>query len=351
MAPITLDSVQKIFDGRHVAVRELSLDIADGELMVLVGPSGSGKSTVLRLIAGLDRPTSGRILINQQDVTDLPPQQRDLAMVFQSYALYPHLTVQENLSFGLRMRRTPPAEISTRVSDVAALLSIEDLLQRRPSQLSGGQRQRVALGRAIVRQPRAFLFDEPLSNLDPSLRLDTRAQLAVLHRRLNATMVYVTHDQEEAMTLGTRIGVMRDGTLEQVDRPSVVYGRPVNTFVAQFVGSPAMNLIAPRVSPQLDRLSALRAAGRMATFGVRPHDIVLTSADDPETDAKGKVETIEPLGSTTIVHVALSDRRGVSLRVVVPADSQVAPDDVVAMRFRRDRLHLFDSQTGRRLED
>ena len=212
MAAITLDSVRKIFDGRHVAVRELSLDIDDGELMVLVGPSGSGKSTVLRLIAGLDRPTSGRILINRQDVTDQPPQQRDLAMVFQSYALYPHLTVQENLSFGLRMRRTPPAEISARVSDVAALLGIEDLLQRRPSQLSGGQRQRVALGRAIVRQPRAFLFDEPLSNLDPSLRLDTRAQLAVLHRRLNATMVYVTHDQEEAMTLGTRIGVMRDGS-------------------------------------------------------------------------------------------------------------------------------------------
>jgi multiple sugar transport system ATP-binding protein len=351
MAAITLDSVQKIFDGRHVAVRELSLDIADGELMVLVGPSGSGKSTVLRLIAGLDLPTSGRILINRQDVTDLAPQQRDLAMVFQSYALYPHLTVQENLSFGLRMRRTAPAEISTRVADVAALLSIEDLLHRRPSQLSGGQRQRVALGRAIVRQPQAFLFDEPLSNLDPSLRLDTRAQLAVLHRRLNATMVYVTHDQEEAMTLGTRIGVMRDGALEQVDRPSVVYGRPVNTFVAQFVGSPAMNLIAPGVSPQLDRLSALGAAGPMVTFGVRPHDIVLTSADDPEADAKGKVETIEPLGSTTIVHVALSDRRGVSLRVVVPADSEVAPDDVVAMRFRRDRLHAFDSETGRRLED
>jgi multiple sugar transport system ATP-binding protein len=288
-------------------------------------------------------------LINQQDVTDLPPQQRDLAMVFQSYALYPHLTVRENLSFGLRMRRTPPAEISPRVSDVAALLSIDDLLQRRPSQLSGGQRQRVALGRAIVRQPRAFLFDEPLSNLDPALRLDTRAQLAVLHRRLNATMVYVTHDQEEAMTLGTRISVMRDGTLEQVDRPSVVYGRPVNTFVAQFVGSPAMNLIAPGVSPQLDRLSALRAAGPMVTFGVRPHDIVLGSADDPETDAKGRVETIEPLGSTTIVRVALS--RGVSLRVVVPADSQVAPDDLVAMRFRRDRLHPFDSETGRRLED
>jgi multiple sugar transport system ATP-binding protein len=346
MAAITLDSVRKVFDGRHVAVRELNLDIADGELMVLVGPSGSGKSTVLRLIAGLDQPTSGRILINRQDVTDLPPQQRDLAMVFQSYALYPHLTVQENLSFGLRMRRTSPAEILKRVSAVAALLGIEDLLQRRPLQLSGGQRQRVALGRAIVRQAQAFLFDEPLSNLDPSLRLDTRAQLAVLHRRLNATMVYVTHDQEEAMTLGTRIGVMRDGSLEQVDRPSVVYGRPVNTFVAQFVGSPAMNLIAPGLSPSLDRLAALRAAGPKVTFGIRPHDI----ADDPDADARGKVETIEPLGSTTIVHVALDDRP-VSLRVVIPADSQVAPDDLVAMRFRRDRIHAFDSETGRRLED
>src|SRR5262245_49966368 len=280
MAAITLDSVRKIFDGRHVAVRELSLDIADGELMVLVGPSGCGKSTVLRLIAGLDLPTSGRILINRQDVTDQPPQQRDLAMVFQSYALYPHLTVQENLSFGLRMRRTARAEISRRVSDVAALLGLEDLLQRRPSQLSGGQRQRVALGRAIVRQPQAFLFDEPLSNLDPLLRLDTRAQLAVLHRRLNTTMVYVTHDQEEAMTLGTRIGVMRDGRLEQVDRPGVVYGRPVNTFVAQFVGSPAMNLIAPGDLPSVGRLSPL-PLGAGTTFGIRPHDIVLTSADDP----------------------------------------------------------------------
>jgi multiple sugar transport system ATP-binding protein len=349
MAAIMLDSVQKVFDGRHVAVRELSLDIADGELMVLVGPSGSGKSTVLRLIAGLDLPTSGRILINRHDVTDQPPQHRDLAMVFQSYALYPHLTVRENLSFGLRMRRTAPAEISRRVSDAAALLGIEDLLERRPSQLSGGQRQRVALGRAIVRQPQAFLFDEPLSNLDPSLRLDTRAQLAVLHRRLKATMVYVTHDQEEAMTLGTRIGVMRDGTLEQVDRPGVVYGRPVNTFVAQFVGSPAMNLIAPGDVASMGRWSALRP-GPAPTFGIRPHDIMLTSRDDPDADATGKVETVEPLGSTTIVHVALNDRR-VSLRVVVPADSQVSPDDLVAMRFRRDRLHFFESQTGRRLED
>jgi len=298
MATIALESVQKIFEGQHLAVRDVSLTVADGELMVLVGPSGSGKSTVLRLIAGLDRPTSGRILIDGQDITDQPPQRRDLAMVFQSYALYPHMTVQENLSFGLRMRRIPPAEIAARVAQTAAHLGIEGLLQRRPSQLSGGQQQRVALGRAIVRQPKAFLFDEPLSNLDPALRLETRAQLAVLHRRLNATMVYVTHDQEEAMTLGTRIGVMRDGSLEQVDSPGVVYGRPANTFVAQFIGSPPMNLFAPGAIPSLDWLCA-DGTGTAPTIGVRPHDILLAPHDDPEADARGKVDIMVSRRNTT----------------------------------------------------
>jgi multiple sugar transport system ATP-binding protein len=349
MATIALQSVRKIFASRHIAVRDMSLTVDDGELLVLVGPSGSGKSTVLRLIAGLDRPTSGRILINGEDITDHPPQQRDLAMVFQSYALYPHMTVQENLSFGLRMRRTPPAEIAARVAQAAAHLGIEGLLQRRPSQLSGGQQQRVALGRAIVRQPRAFLFDEPLSNLDPALRLGTRGQLAGLHRGLNATMIYVTHDQEEAMTLGTRIGVMRDGSLEQVDRPAVVYRRPANTFVAQFIGSPPMNLLAPGSLSSLDRLS-VAGSGPAPTFGIRPDDIRLTSHDDPEADAKGNVEAIELLGSTMIVSVSLAERHAGSLRVVVPADFRVAIDDLVAMRFRRDRLHAFDSSTGLRLE-
>jgi multiple sugar transport system ATP-binding protein len=212
--------------------------------MVLVGPSGSGKSTVLRLIAGLELPTAGRILIDGRDVTAVPPQHRDLAMVFQNYALYPHKSVRENLAFGLRVRRVDAAEIDRRVRAAAATLGIEALLDRRPSQLSGGQRQRVAVGRAIVREPKAFLFDEPLSNLDPQLRAALRTELGLLHRRLAATMVYVTHDQEEAMTLGTRVAVMRDGAIEQIGPPLALFRRPANTFVAGFVGSPAMNVVA-----------------------------------------------------------------------------------------------------------
>src|SRR5262249_9450467 len=242
MASISLQGVSKRFAGGVAALTGLDLAIAHGELLVLVGPSGSGKSTVLRLIAGLDDPTSGRVLIDGKDVTAVPPQQRDLAMVFQSYALYPHKTVRENLAFGLQMRHVEAARIDERVHDVAKVLGIERLLDRRPSALSGGQRQRVALGRAIVRNPKAFLLDEPLSNLDPVLRIETRAELALLHRRLESTMVYVTHDQEEAMTLGSRIAVMHEGALEQVAAPMDLYDRPANTFVASFIGSPAMNI-------------------------------------------------------------------------------------------------------------
>src|SRR5215212_9035928 len=249
MASIALNDVTRRFASGVAAVRDLQLEIADGELLVLVGPSGSGKSTVLRLIAGLETPTSGRILIDGLDVTDVPPQRRDLAMVFQSYALYPHKTVRENLAFGLHMRRMDAAQIAQRVHDVATALEIEALLDRRPAALSGGQRQRVALGRAIVRSPKAFLLDEPLSNLDPLLRIETRAELALLHRRLAATMVYVTHDQEEAMTLGARIAVMRDGVLEQVAAPMDLYDRPANTFVAGFIGSPAMNIWRCTIHP------------------------------------------------------------------------------------------------------
>ncbi len=250
MASITLDRVSKIYPNGQVAARDLTLEVADGELVVLVGPSGSGKSTVLRLIAGLETPTAGHIFIDGRDVTDVPPQRRDLAMVFQSYALYPHKSVRENLAFGLRVRRVAAAQIDARVRATAAALGIEALLDRKPAQLSGGQRQRVALGRAIVREPRAFLLDEPLSNLDPILRAGTRAELALLHRRLAATMVYVTHDQEEAMTLGTRVAVMRDGIIEQVAPALEVFRRPANVFVAGFVGSPAHEPVALRLSPR-----------------------------------------------------------------------------------------------------
>jgi ABC-type sugar transport system ATPase subunit len=338
MASISLQGVSKRFAAGVAAVADLDLDIAHGELLVLVGPSGSGKSTVLRLIAGLDAPTTGRILIEGEDVTGVPPQQRDLAMVFQSYALYPHKTVRENLAFGLQMRSIDAARIEERVREVASTLGIDTLLDRRPAALSGGQRQRVALGRAMVRSPRAFLLDEPLSNLDPVLRIETRAELALLHRRLGATMVYVTHDQEEAMTLGTCIAVMRDGALEQVAAPMDLYDRPANTFVASFIGSPAMN-IWPATMIRTDREHLL--------VGIRPHDIELTSPD--AGDAIGRVEILEPLGPTTLVHVAVEAAPSSRARIVVQANTRIAIGDRVSFKVHRDRLHFFDETSGRRV--
>src|SRR2546423_9174283 len=241
MARITLEHIDKIYPNGYVAARDLSLDVTDGELLVLVGPSGGGNSTVLRLMAGLERVTEGIIRIGDRAVPDLPPQQRDIAMVFQNYALYPHMTVRDNLGFGLTIRKQPPAVIEERVRGIAASLGLEALLDRKPAQLSGGQRQRVALGRAIVREPLAFLFDEPLSNLDAQLRVETRVELARLHRKLGATMVYVTHDQSEALTLGDRIAVLKEGVLQQVDTPMKLYEEPANKFVAGFIGSPGMN--------------------------------------------------------------------------------------------------------------
>ena len=308
--------------------------------MVLVGPSGSGKSTVLRLIAGLDSPSAGRILLDGVDVSHLPPQDRDLAMVFQSYALYPHLTVRQNLSFGLRMRRVSATEIAERVARTAAALGIDQLLDRKPSQLSGGQRQRVALGRAIVREPRAFLLDEPLSNLDPALRGDTRAELSILHRRLGTTIVYVTHDQEEAMTLGTRIAVMRDGRIEQVGAPLDVFRAPVNTFVGGFVGSPAMNLLPGDTLPML----AVPKGG--VTLGVRPHDVSIVARDQGQIT--GRVRVIEPLGGTTLLHVGLNDPRNITLRIVVPGDPHVGLEEEVGLSVDPQRVHVFEETSGRR---
>jgi len=338
MAAITLRHVSKRYPNGGVAARDLLLEIADGELLVLLGPSGSGKSTVLRLIAGLEAPTGGQVLIDGRDVTAVPPQHRDLAMVFQSYALYPHKTVRQNLEFSLRVRRVP--DIAERVQRVADILGIDALLDRRPAELSGGQRQRVALGRAIVREPKAFLLDEPLSNLDPLLRVSTRTELALLHRRLGTTMVYVTHDQEEAMTLGTRIAIMRDGGIEQVDAPLDVFLRPANLFVAGFVGSPAMNF--------WKHGGGLKLADREETIvGVRPHDIELSDATD--ADGRGRVEVVEPLGASTLIHVQADGRAGELVRIVAPADRAIAVGDVVGFRVRRDRVHRFDARTSRRL--
>jgi len=362
MASVTLESVDKVYPNGHVAARALDLAVRDGELLVLVGPSGCGKSTALRMVAGLETPTSGRVLIGERDVTGLPPQERDIAMVFQSYALYPHMSVAENLGFGLRMRGTPREETARRVEDAARALDLEGLLERKPGQLSGGQRQRVALGRAIVREPLAFLFDEPLSNLDARLRVQTRAELARLHRRLGATMIYVTHDQEEAMTLGQRVAVLRDGDLQQVAPPMEVYGRPVNRFVAGFVGSPEMNffqgelrgdggrtrLAAAGFKLELDpaEVPAGTPADGRVVLGVRPQDIELV---DPEaSDLVTTAEVVEPLGSELLLHLARPDGRG-EIRGLAPAERRVSVDDRVGVRFRRDRLHLFDPDGGARI--
>jgi multiple sugar transport system ATP-binding protein len=361
MASIALERVSKTFANGHTAVRDLTLAIADGELLVLLGPSGCGKSTVLRLIAGLETPTSGRIFVDGRDVTDVAPRHRDLAMVFQSYALYPHKSVRENLAFALEVRRTDPAAIEARVRATAATLGIDALLDRKPGQLSGGQRQRVALGRAIVREPRAFLLDEPLSNLDPQLRAGTRAEVALLHRRLAATMVYVTHDQEEAMTLGTRVAVMRDGALEQLGIGQEVFRRPANAFVAGFVGWPAMNLwrctcrrptgdpwaVSPAFSVALDPGTVDCADGQTIEVGARPHEIELVA--EGEGDGAGRVDIVESLGALTIVHLRVDGAPEALMRVVAPADTCIRAGDRSGFRLRADRLHLFDGETGRRI--
>jgi ABC-type sugar transport system ATPase subunit len=337
MAAVRFERLTKVYPNGHTAVRETDLDIGDGEFLVLVGPSGCGKSTLLRLIAGLEAPTSGRILIGDVDVSGVPPQARDLAMVFQSYALYPHLTVRDNLAYGLKVRRTDRTVMAQRVAEVAAALDLEPMLDRRPAQLSGGQRQRVALGRAIVRHPRAFLFDEPLSNLDPALRAHARAELRRLHRTLGVTSVYVTHDQEEAMTLGDRVAVMRGGVIEQVDPPLDIYARPANTFVARFIGSPPMNLIPAKL------LGIDTPADAVA--GIRPHDVRLGTAGS----LHAVVELIEPRGHDSLLHLRLDAAGGDRFLAVVPGGGIPAVGTRVAAGIPRDQLHLFDGGTGIRL--
>ena len=336
MAAITLAGLSKTYPNGHVAVRPLDLRIEDGEFLVLVGPSGCGKSTLLRLIAGLETPTGGRIEIGDVDVTADPPQRRDLAMVFQSYALYPHMSVRDNLAYGLKVRRTDAATIAQQVGSVAEALDIEDLLDRRPAQLSGGQRQRVALGRAIVRKAKAFLLDEPLSNLDPSLRAQARAELRRLHRLLGTTVVYVTHDQEEAMTLSGRIAVMRDGALEQVAPPLEIYATPANTFVARFIGAPAMNLL-PTAVAGIDA-----PAGTVA--GIRPQDVRVGT----EGVRRATVDLVEPRGPDYVLHLHL-DGSNTPLLAVVSGHTPPAIGADVFVTLPPERLHIFDQRDGSRL--
>jgi multiple sugar transport system ATP-binding protein len=310
MARIMLDHVTKVFAGGVVAVNDVSLEIGDGEFMVLVGPSGCGKSTLLRIVAGLEEVTDGEVVIGERVVTDEPPKRRDIAMVFQNYALYPHMTVAQNLGIGLKIQRRPKKEIADKVTEVAQVLGLDQLLDRKPAALSGGQRQRVAMGRAMVREPQAFLMDEPLSNLDAKLRVQMRGELARLRDRLHTTTIYVTHDQIEAMTLGDRVAVMRDGVVQQLDTPNALYQRPANLFVGAFIGSPSMNLVEARIEgrevcfadyrlPLSDRHDLRAYHGRSVVLGMRPSDFEDATVwrDESRATMRVRVDVVEELGS------------------------------------------------------
>ncbi len=349
MANVQLKQVVKTF-GETKVIHGIDLDIKSGEFVVFVGPSGCGKSTLLRMIAGLETTTSGDIVIGETSVKDLPPRSRDIAMVFQDYALYPHKSVFENMAFGLRLRKTPEDEIKKRVGDAAAILQIEHLLERKPRQLSGGQRQRVAMGRAIVRDPKAFLFDEPLSNLDAQLRNEMRTEIKKLHARLGKTIIYVTHDQVEAMTLADRIAVLSAGRVVQYASPDEIYNRPAAKFVAGFTGSPAMNFARATVSS--DGASAslagvtvalgyarASAGGREVTFGVRPEDISVGG------DVPARVVVVEPLGAETLVTLAVGDSHSVEMVTRVSADTKLKMADQVKIAINPAKTHLFDFKT------
>lgn len=366
MGRVVFDDVTKIFNqgtkDEVVAVNRANLTIKDGEFVVLVGPSGCGKSTSLRMVAGLERPTSGRIFIGDRDVTRLHPQARDIAMVFQDYALYPHMTVKENLSFGLKNLKYPRQEIERRVKEASEILGIENLLDRQPRQLSGGQRQRVALGRAIVRNPQVFLLDEPLSNLDAKLRVQMRVELAELQRRLGTTMIYVTHDQEEAMTLGHRIVVMRDGVIQQVDTPEELYANPANIFVAQFVGSPAMNIIYGRVEVSDGKVLLVcddgaftvaipehlkSYAGRILYMGIRPEDIeVLETEEEDYIEVQVQTNVTEMLGSHRLVYFYVGNALWVSM---VDPELRFQPDERITTYWPHRKLHFFDGESEERI--
>ena len=348
MAEITLNNVRKSY-GTVEAIKGVSLDIADGEFVVLVGPSGCGKSTLLRMIAGLEGITGGDILIGSRRVNDVAPAERDIAMVFQNYALYPHMTVRQNLAYGLKNRNTPPAEIERRIAETAKTLEIAQYLDRKPRQLSGGQRQRVAMGRAIVREPAAFLFDEPLSNLDAKLRGQMRIEIKRLQRALGTTSVYVTHDQMEAMTLADRLVVVNAGRIEQVGTPLELYERPATTFVATFIGSPSMNLLEGAEAPAGWSLSAdvPRPEGRY-TLGVRPEDLYLAPADGrPLTfQATARIEGIELVGAESLLHGRLSDGTPLVFRVSGRSRSEIGEE--VTVGASAGALHMFDADGRRR---
>jgi ABC-type sugar transport system ATPase subunit len=334
MAAIRFDGVTKVYGDGTLAVNTLDLTVEEGEFMVFVGPSGCGKTTALRMVAGLEEITEGAILIGDRVVNHVSPKDRDIAMVFQSYALYPHMTVAQNLAFGLKLRKISRAEIARRVRAAAAVLDLEDHLERKPKALSGGQRQRVALGRAIVREPAVFLMDEPLSNLDAALRVQTRAEILRLQKRLATTTIYVTHDQVEAMTMGDRIAVMRHGVLQQIGTPEQIYTRPANTFVASFIGSPAMNLIpAPALALGPESLLA----------GFRPEDVKLESAHNGSVGFVAEVEVVEYLGDEQLAHLRLGET---ALVAKLSVDHRLHPGTSASFAVAREAVSFFVAQTG-----
>ena len=368
MAEVSLKEVTKVYEGGQEAVKKISLEVKDKEFLVLVGPSGCGKSTTLRMIAGLEDVTSGELFIDGRLVNDISPKDRDIAMVFQNYALYPHMTVYENMAFGLKIRKFPRPEIKERVREAAHILEIEHLLTRKPKALSGGERQRVAVGRAIVRRPKVFLFDEPLSNLDAKLRVQMRTEISKLHQKLQATMIYVTHDQTEAMTMGDRIVVMKDGLVQQMDTPLKLYNSPKNKFVAGFIGSPPMNFLegilrdglfqdtSGAVIFRLDPSSGMKDfSGRMVTLGIRPEDIqellgsTYLSTGGESEDLKEKfeavdvvLEVVEPMGNEIFLYFTLGGSQFVSR---IPAREKPEVGSNIKLYFRRDKFHFFDTES------
>ena len=363
MANVVLKNVYKIYDGNVTAVSDFNLDIADKEFIILVGPSGCGKSTTLRMIAGLEEISKGELYIGDELVNDVEPKDRDIAMVFQNYALYPHMTVYDNMAFGLKLRKIPKNIIEEKVREAAKILDIEHLLDRKPAALSGGQRQRVALGRAIVREPKVFLMDEPLSNLDAKLRVQMRTEINKLHQRLNTTFIYVTHDQTEAMTMGTRIVVMKDGVIQQVDSPTALYSQPCNMFVAGFIGSPQMNFVDAKIDKRDDgtyvvvgdcevklpegKAKHLEESGFTGTdvvMGIRPEDIhddelfISNASNTFETD----VDVTEPMGAETYLYLKLFGKTFIAR---VNPRTTAKPGDRIKVAFDATKIHLFDKET------
>jgi multiple sugar transport system ATP-binding protein len=397
VASVVLSNIGKKYDNGFEAVIDLNLEVMDGEFLVLVGPSGCGKTTALRMIAGLEDITTGELRIGDQRVNEVAPKDRDIAMVFQSYALYPHMTVAENIGFGLKLRKTPKDEITRRVGEAARMLGLDELLDRRPKQLSGGQRQRVAMGRAIVREPKVFLMDEPLSNLDAKMRVQTRAEIARIQQRLGVTTIYVTHDQIEAMTMGSRVAVMRKGILQQVDTPQFIYDNPANLFVAGFIGSPPMNLAEAKVSnaeeggvwvhfgdqkvllsaatvAERPSLKTAAASGKTIVAGIRPEDMedaAFATGDIAGRTIKTQVDITEALGSEVMVHFGvatpavmtdankksedednlarLGDSDGATFVASFNARTRVRPGDMIDVLVDTTHMHFFDIETGERL--